>query len=135
MTVTDPDTERGLYGKYRVEKVNGKPIGRVFVLDYDNDPHARVALEAYADSCGDEYPQLASDLYRELGIDATVATVDMTEGLALYLAEYYPGRWVAVSEGSLIAAGDSLEDARKGVTGRQRVTLLYVPRPDDPRLT
>lgn len=66
MTITDPDQQRGLYGKYRVEKVNGKPVGRTFVLAYDNDPHAQVALAAYADSCEAEYPQLAADLRTQL---------------------------------------------------------------------
>lgn len=66
MTITDPDQQRGLYGKYRVEKVNGKPVGRVFVLAYDTDPHARTALAAYADSCAEDYPQLAADLRTDL---------------------------------------------------------------------
>jgi hypothetical protein len=50
------------YGKYRAEKLNGKPVGRSFVLDYDTDPYARVALAAYADSCEADHPQLAADL-------------------------------------------------------------------------
>lgn len=66
MTTTDPDTKRGLYGKYRVEKSNGKPTGPVFVLAYATDPHARVALAAYADSCETDYPQLAADLRASL---------------------------------------------------------------------
>lgn len=61
MTITDPDTQRGLYGKYRVEKVNGKPIGECFVLER-HDPHALSALRAYAESCAAEYPSLATDL-------------------------------------------------------------------------
>lgn len=58
---TDLDRERGLYDKYRVEKVNGKPVGECFVLEA-HDPHAVVALREYAKSCGDEFPQLATDL-------------------------------------------------------------------------
>jgi hypothetical protein len=61
MTVTDPDTERGLYGKYRVEKVNGKPVGECFVLE-QNDPHATAALRCYAASCMVAFPTLATDL-------------------------------------------------------------------------
>lgn len=61
MTVTDPDTQRGLYGKYRVEKVNGKPVGECFVLEA-SDPLAIPALHAYADYCAAAYPQLAADL-------------------------------------------------------------------------
>lgn len=60
------DHNRGLYGKYRVEKVNGKPTGAVFVLAYANDPHARAALAAYAESCREDYPQLAADLFGEV---------------------------------------------------------------------
>lgn len=66
METTDPDRERGLYGKYRVEKVNGKPTGPVFVLAYATDPHARVALAAYAESCAEDYPELANDLRDQL---------------------------------------------------------------------
>lgn len=71
---TDPDTERGLYRKYRVQKVihgtdqRGDPSedyidypGEYFVLAA-HDPHARAALRAYADSCAAEFPKLASDL-------------------------------------------------------------------------
>jgi hypothetical protein len=60
--VNDPDTERGLYGKYRVEKVNGKPVGECFVLE-QHDPHAIAALRAYADSCAGNFDSLAFDLW------------------------------------------------------------------------
>lgn len=59
---TDPDTQRGLYGKYKVERIDGKPRGPYFVLDYAHDPHAVAALLAYADSCEAEFPALAADL-------------------------------------------------------------------------
>jgi hypothetical protein len=58
---TDPDSERGLYGKYRVEKINGKPVGTCFVLE-ERDPHAVAALRAYAESCIGDFPRLATDL-------------------------------------------------------------------------
>jgi hypothetical protein len=58
----------GLFGKFVVRKsCGGDPIAPCFVLRYDRDPHARVALLAYADSVKGENPQLAADLYRELG--------------------------------------------------------------------
>lgn len=57
----DPDKDRGLYGKYRVEKVNGKPVGECFVLE-QHDPYAAIALLAYAEACKDEYAPLALDL-------------------------------------------------------------------------
>lgn len=56
------DENRGLYGKYRVERIDGKLKGPYFVLAYTSDPHAAVALAAYADSCALQYPQLAADL-------------------------------------------------------------------------
>jgi pyruvate-formate lyase-activating enzyme len=37
-----------------------------FVLDLRHDPHARIALSAYIQSCGGEYPQLALDLHHWL---------------------------------------------------------------------
>lgn len=68
----DSDRERGLYRKYRLTRVaeDGTPIYEVdepfFALRYTRDPHARAALNAYADSCADEAPQLAADMRREL---------------------------------------------------------------------
>ncbi|MEH3142497.1 MAG: hypothetical protein PGN37_20460 [Mycobacterium kyogaense] len=58
---TDPDTQRGMYPKYRVEKINGKPVGQCFVLE-EHDPHAIAALRAYAESCADQFISLATDL-------------------------------------------------------------------------
>ena len=49
---------KGLYGKYTVIKANGEPIdpdAQYFVLRIDTDKHARVALEAYADSIMEDY--------------------------------------------------------------------------------
>ena len=55
----------GLYEKYIVNTVGGEPLeGPVFVLR-PFDPHARVALRAYASSVESENPTLAHDL-REL---------------------------------------------------------------------
>lgn len=62
----DTDQKRGLYRKYHVERLNdttGKHTNcPFFVLDLHHDPHALVALRAYADSCRAEYPRLADDL-------------------------------------------------------------------------
>lgn len=75
MTITDPDTARGLYGKYEVRKaiqpgttqLGANPwLADVFVLNYTKDPHAAVALAAYATSCAADYPQLAADLREKL---------------------------------------------------------------------
>jgi hypothetical protein len=63
------DPTRGLYNKFRVERVDeaDRPGGKhhgchYFVLDLDHDPHAKAAIEAYANSCEGEYPLLARDL-------------------------------------------------------------------------
>jgi len=63
------DKTRGLYGKFRIERTDGKSAPGekhdgcdYFVLDLTHDPHARPALMAYAKSCAEEYPLLAADL-------------------------------------------------------------------------
>lgn len=63
---TDADTERGLYRKYRVERLSD-PTGKhadcdYYVLDLVHDRFARAALRAYADACEAEFPALAADL-------------------------------------------------------------------------
>lgn len=67
--MNDPDKQRGLYGKYLVFRAGGdmKPVtDPCFVLRYTTDPHAAVALAAYAKSCEADYPQLAADLREAL---------------------------------------------------------------------
>ena len=58
---------RGLYNKFRVERRDGKAKHKdctYFVLDLDHDPHAWPALDAYAEHCKAERPELAADLRR-----------------------------------------------------------------------
>jgi hypothetical protein len=66
------DSTRGLYSKYQVERLSD-PEGKhedcwYFVLDPAHDPHALVALRAYAESARTEYPTLAADLDRAVWI-------------------------------------------------------------------
>ena len=63
------DKTRGVYAKYRVTRTDGSSENggkhascRFFVLDLDHDPHARAALAAYAASCAETHPELASEL-------------------------------------------------------------------------
>ena len=63
------DSRRGLYAKYRIERVDetDAPGSKhdecdLFVLDITHDPHARAAASAYAKSCAHDYPLLAGDL-------------------------------------------------------------------------
>lgn len=59
----------GLFQKYIVSRRDMKDRPgckhdgcKLFVLDYSCDPHAKVALAAYADSCAQDYPTLSADL-------------------------------------------------------------------------
>lgn len=61
--------QRGLYGKFRVERADGRsaPGERhdgcdYFVLDMTHDPYALRAIRAYADGCAVTHPRLAADL-------------------------------------------------------------------------
>lgn len=56
-----PDNEKGLYEKYNVTRTDGSPIKGCFVIEF-KDPHARIALNAYADSVEMTNPELAQDL-------------------------------------------------------------------------
>lgn len=63
------EKNRGLYGKFYVERVDGtsEPGKKhdgcdYFVLDLTHDKHAYAAVRAYIDSCRVEYPLLADDL-------------------------------------------------------------------------
>lgn len=56
------DPTRGLYGKYQVERTDGKPMGRCIVLELD-DPNAWDALETWAGTVGRAgYRSLALDV-------------------------------------------------------------------------
>jgi hypothetical protein len=57
------DKDSGFFQKYRVERVDGKPIeGWTFTLE-EHDPHAVPALKAYSASArADGYVALADDL-------------------------------------------------------------------------
>jgi hypothetical protein len=55
----------GFEDRFRVTRTDGKPVrpeARYLVLDYANDPHARAAVAAYADSIETENAQMAADL-------------------------------------------------------------------------
>jgi hypothetical protein len=61
-----PDSQRGYYLKYKIEKADGTPLdpnAKYFVLRHDNSPAARVALAIYANEVKQEYPELAKDLW------------------------------------------------------------------------
>ena len=67
------DKERGIYQKYNVTRTDGSsgPGGKhehchYWVLDLNHDKHAIAAYRAYAESCAEEYPVLASDILLHL---------------------------------------------------------------------
>jgi hypothetical protein len=69
MNIDPKDAERGLYEKFFVSRNDGQSVvgGKhdgcaYFVLDVTHDPHAIAALTAYAASCEDDFPALASDI-------------------------------------------------------------------------
>ena len=59
---------RGLHAKYQVTKIEGQtdPKAQYFVLRLDTDPHARVAVAAYAESIAIDNPRLSADITRLL---------------------------------------------------------------------
>ncbi len=66
-----PQQHRGLFQKFTVTRTDGRHRRgqkhedcRYFVLDLSHDTHAFAALRAYAESCEQEFPMLASDLRR-----------------------------------------------------------------------
>ena len=66
MVKTMDDKKRGLYRRYRVDRLDDV-LGKhndclFFVLDLDHDPHAIPAIIAYIESCEADYPVLAADL-------------------------------------------------------------------------
>jgi hypothetical protein len=55
----------GFEDRFRVTRTDGKSIrdtARYLVLNYAEDPHAKKAIEAYADSIESENPSMAADM-------------------------------------------------------------------------
>lgn len=64
--------------KYDVIKADGTPVdGDYFVLRPGRDPHAAAALRAYANSVGQDDPELAHDLF--IWLDAIEGKVEHAE--------------------------------------------------------
>ena len=62
------NNEIGIFDKYTIEKKDGitDPNADYFVLRLDTDPHARIALKAYADSIRSQNRNLSMDIYKKL---------------------------------------------------------------------
>lgn len=68
-----PKRERGLYGKYRVERVDGKGIDRCIVLEL-HDPNSWDALLTWANTVEvDGYVQLAADVRKWVITEQNIA--------------------------------------------------------------
>lgn len=68
-----PDSEKGLYQKFSVERKDGssdygkKHYGcKYFVLDLSHDKFSIPALEAYAVACSSDFPLLALDIHQKI---------------------------------------------------------------------
>lgn len=73
----------GLYHKFNIARTDGDPTGRhandeYFVLNLSTDKHAIPAIAAYAESCADEFPALASDLRAKIANTVTAANEFVT---------------------------------------------------------
>lgn len=65
------ETDRGLYDKYVVRRIDADPTGKhdncwYFVLDLEHDPYAYAALDMYANSCIEKNPVLGYELKQKL---------------------------------------------------------------------
>ena len=61
------DKSKGLFGKYIVDRVDGKPIKEGAIVLEWTDPNARVGIEAFSKKVREEgYTLLADDLDRKL---------------------------------------------------------------------
>ena len=64
-----PESNRGLFNKYKIERIDGKP-GRencqYFVVDVCHDPYAHAAIRGYIDALPDEFAMLKADLEKLL---------------------------------------------------------------------
>ena len=65
--------DRGLYRKFRISRTDNRDEPgekhcscEYFVLDWDHDPHALAAIEAYIQSCQKDFPRLAMELGHKL---------------------------------------------------------------------
>ncbi len=82
------DPKRGLYGKFRIERTDGKSAPGekhdgcdYFVLDLTHDKFALAALLAYAEACKEEFPLLANDLIAMCGVDLVkISPLEKSDG-------------------------------------------------------
>lgn len=57
--------EKRLYQKFNVFRTDGSSKHQdchYFVLDWEHDPYTLCAMQAYANACQEQYPELAMDI-------------------------------------------------------------------------
>lgn len=74
MTISEKDKNRGWSPRYKITKLDGKPVdpkAEYFVLRLDeSDPHGvacRAALRTYANTIRPHIPKLAEDIFQKFG--------------------------------------------------------------------
>lgn len=84
---SQPPAEPGLYGKFRVERTDGKSAPgekhdgcEYFVLDLTHDPFALPAIRAYAQACRVDHPDLSRDLVRIVDRHTMSTALDRADG-------------------------------------------------------
>lgn len=64
--MSEADKERGMYAKYQVSRVDGKPMTPGVVLEF-KDPNARKGIAAYSKAVREDgYERFADDLDEQL---------------------------------------------------------------------
>lgn len=94
------ETNKGLYGKYKIEKADGTPTdpnAQYFVLRADTDVHARLALRTYARSIQGRNPELARGI-RQMLMDSIQTKAGQME-LDAYIKEHEEA-WGKLPKGS-----------------------------------
>lgn len=78
------DRENGFYGKYRVERIDGKPITKGCVVMEFKDPNGRAGIKAFSKAVrADGYDILANDL------DDILSGYDDTRPHCVVCKEYF----------------------------------------------
>lgn len=52
----------GYYQKYKIERLDGKPLGRTITIELDSDPHAGIIARSLARIYFKDRPAFARDL-------------------------------------------------------------------------
>ena len=117
MNENDEDKAKGLYHKFNVTRTDGSsgPGGKhencfCYVLDINHDPHAPVALRAYADSCRSDYPALAADLDAMVKQAAATVATELPRSIPIRVECPGHSKWHSPSDIRLLTNADGSLD-------------------------